>query len=108
MTKIETPVKGFSGSVAGVTFTNGVGETDDPTALGYFRRRGYTVEAPAAPPFPDGEPAEAWTVPQLVAWAAAHGVDLKGAKVKAEVWAVIADPNTVKTATTGEGLPPVS
>ena len=108
MTRIETPVKGFSGSVAGVTFTNGAGETDDPVALGYFRRRGYTVEELAAPPFPDGDPVETWTVPQLVAWAAAHDVDLKDVTKKAEVWAVIADHNTAKTATAGEGLPPAS
>lgn len=43
MTKVTTPVKGFTGQVLGVHFTDGKGETDDPTALGYFRRKGYTV-----------------------------------------------------------------
>lgn len=61
MPKITTPVKGFTGTVAGVSFANGVGETEDPTALGYFSRRGYKVEdekpakkapAPKAPATP--------------------------------------------------------
>lgn len=42
-TKIETPVKDFTGTVAGVTFADGEGETDDPTALAYFKRHGYKV-----------------------------------------------------------------
>lgn len=45
--KIHTPVKDFTGEVAGVAFAKGVGETDDPIALGYFERRGYTIEKPA-------------------------------------------------------------
>lgn len=46
MTKVAAPVKGFSGVVANVQFVDGVGETGDPTALAYFKRHGYTVEAP--------------------------------------------------------------
>lgn len=42
--KILTPVKGYSGKVAGVAFVDGEGETDDPAALHYFRQAGYTVE----------------------------------------------------------------
>ena len=48
MARITTPVKGFTGKVAGVAFADGHGETTDPVALGYFRRRGYTVEADPA------------------------------------------------------------
>ncbi|UCR89252.1 hypothetical protein [Mycetocola spongiae] len=43
MPKITTPVKGFVGEVAGVTFANGEAETTDETAIGYFERHGYTV-----------------------------------------------------------------
>lgn len=43
---IATPVKGFSGVVAGVTFTNGVAKSDDPVALAYFVRHGYQVRRP--------------------------------------------------------------
>ncbi|MDQ0894431.1 hypothetical protein [Agromyces ramosus] len=46
--KINTPVKGFTGIVAGVSFANGTGETDDPIALAYFERRGYDIEVTEA------------------------------------------------------------
>lgn len=49
-TKITTPVEGFSGvGAAGVVFDNGVGYTDDESALAYFRSAGYGVgsEKPA-------------------------------------------------------------
>lgn len=45
MSRVKTPVEGFSGVVAGVEFTDGAGETDNANALSYFRRHGYTVEA---------------------------------------------------------------
>ncbi|WP_336651605.1 MULTISPECIES: SAP domain-containing protein [unclassified Leucobacter] len=45
MAHIQTPVKGFTGKVAGVSFADGAGETEDPAALAYFERHGYTVEA---------------------------------------------------------------
>ena len=45
MAIIHTPVKGFSGEIAGVPFVNGTGETENPAALAYFQRRGYKVEA---------------------------------------------------------------
>lgn len=41
--KVNTPVKGYTGIVAGVTFVDGAGETDEPNALAYFRRHGYVV-----------------------------------------------------------------
>lgn len=42
--KVHTPVKGFTGKVAGVSFADGVGETDHPAALAYFGRHGYTID----------------------------------------------------------------
>ena len=44
MAKITTPVKGFTGTVVGVVFVDGVGETDDQSAITYFTRHGYGVE----------------------------------------------------------------
>lgn len=41
--KIQTPVKGFSGQVAGVHFIDGLGETENPAALAYFERQGYPI-----------------------------------------------------------------
>lgn len=43
MVAVATPVEGFNGVVAGVTFVDGHGETDDENKLAYFRRRGYAV-----------------------------------------------------------------
>ncbi|MEV7092822.1 hypothetical protein AB0M80_08230 [Amycolatopsis sp. NPDC051045] len=40
---IETPVADYAGTVAGVRFTAGRGETDDENAVAYFQRQGYTV-----------------------------------------------------------------
>ncbi len=106
---VHTPVKGFTGTVAGIDFTDGVGTTSDEVALSYFERQGYTIDPPedTGPVFPEGAPVEAWTVKQLTAWAKAHEVDLGGAKSKPEILAVVLDPNTPKTATPGEPLPVV-
>lgn len=59
MAKITSPVEGFKGTVAGVTFDDGKGETDDKAALAYFRRHGYGVgqSKPKQPEGP-GEPAD--------------------------------------------------
>ncbi|MBP2522267.1 hypothetical protein J3A74_001375 [Rhodococcus sp. PvP104] len=40
---MKTPVEGYNGKVAGVSFVDGVGETDDANALAYFIRHGYKV-----------------------------------------------------------------
>lgn len=45
--KVHTPVKGFTGKVAGVAFADGVGETTDPAALAYFERHGYKIDTGA-------------------------------------------------------------
>lgn len=49
MVKITTPMKGYTGVVAGVTFADGVGETDDPAALLYFTSAGYGVDSDEQP-----------------------------------------------------------
>lgn len=46
--KIETPVEGYTGTVAGVDFVKGKGRTGDPSALAYFRRHGYTIDGKSA------------------------------------------------------------
>ncbi|WP_048343929.1 Ish1 domain-containing protein, partial [Cellulomonas sp. A375-1] len=88
--KIHTPVKGFTGTVAGVTFADGTGETDDEGAIAYFERHGYTIDD-EPPAFPDGEPTDAWKVAQLKAYAAAHGIDLGSASNKDEIVKGITD-----------------
>ena len=55
MAKIYTPVKGYNGISASVTFKEGVGETSDAHLIEWFRAHGYTVvedipeEKPAKP-----------------------------------------------------------
>lgn len=58
LAQVKTPVEGFSGVVAGVSFVDGVGESDSPSALNYFRRHGYAIEGDPEPePVSDeGEP----------------------------------------------------
>lgn len=90
MAKISTPVSGFTGTVAGVTFADGVGETADESTIAYFERHGYTVTAEAAPePLPDGNPADSWKVDQLKRWASEHDLDLQGASKKEDILAAI-------------------
>lgn len=53
MAKIETPVEGYTGEVAGVQFQDGQAETDDDRAIAYFRRHGYTVDGEGPDPVED-------------------------------------------------------
>ncbi|MCS6578254.1 hypothetical protein [Curtobacterium poinsettiae] len=46
---------------------------------------------PKHSPVVETVPSEVWTVAEIDAWADAHGIDLTGAKTKAEKLAVIAD-----------------
>ena len=42
--KIFSPVKDYTGVSASVPFCNGVGETDDPHLIEWFKDHGYEVE----------------------------------------------------------------
>lgn len=42
--KIYAPVKDACGTWASVRFVDGVGETDDPSLIEWFRRNGYKLE----------------------------------------------------------------
>ena len=42
--KIYAPVKDFNGQRCNVRFIKGVGETNDPNAIEWFRTHGYSVE----------------------------------------------------------------
>lgn len=44
MATVIAPVAGWTGTVGVVDFSDGVGHTDDPRALRYFQRAGYTIE----------------------------------------------------------------
>ena len=42
--KVYAPVKDFNGVRASVRFVNGVGETDNPREIEWFKNHGYSVE----------------------------------------------------------------
>ena len=44
MAKIYAPNKEYTGMSAGVSFCNGVGETDTPRIIEWFKSHGYRVE----------------------------------------------------------------
>jgi len=50
MFTVRAPNTAHNGISAGVRFTAGVGQTDNPAALAYFRRAGYTVALAAPAP----------------------------------------------------------
>lgn len=51
------------------------------------------------PEFPSGEPSDAWTAKQLVAYAVAHDIDLGAAKSKGDVVKVVVKPAEPSTPT---------
>lgn len=55
-TTVYAPVGEFSGTVVGVEFTDGKGETSDPGALAYFARKGYGIGEPVEDDEPDDDP----------------------------------------------------
>ncbi len=44
MAKISAPNREYTGVSAGVPFCNGVGETNNPTLIFWFKEHGYIVE----------------------------------------------------------------
>lgn len=44
MAKVYAPNKEYTGISASVIFVNGVGETDSPALLCWFRKHGYDVQ----------------------------------------------------------------
>lgn len=60
---VTAPVKGYNGVVGGVTFYRGRGHVDEaenPAAVAYFRRRGYTLAEvhDEQPEQAEGQPSE--------------------------------------------------
>ena len=73
MATIKAPNPDFNGARQGVTFVNGVGETDDPAALNWFERRGYTVEVGAENEGPHAD-LDGMNVPELKELAKGMGI----------------------------------
>lgn len=53
--KVYSPNKDYTGVSASVPFCGGVGETDDPYLLDWFRKHGYTVEEAEGVKVPENE-----------------------------------------------------
>ncbi|MEJ6554034.1 hypothetical protein PQI51_03225 [Microbacterium esteraromaticum] len=104
---IKTPVEGFNGIVAGVAFTDGVGHTDDESAIAYFARQGYEVggHEDADRDYPAGDPSDKWTKAELLAYAKDRGIQIEAdVKTKDQIWAAIKPGGTpYKGVTTPEG-----
>jgi len=73
MAKIYSPNKQYSGISASVAFAKGVGETENPTLLEWFRGHGYAVEEEEKK-----EPSSIneMDVDQLKAYAEEHKIDI--------------------------------
>lgn len=85
--KIYAPVKDANGLYASVMFVNGVGETDNPTLIKWFKEHGYKVpindceETPKAVSHSENESLdfEAMTPDELRNWMRDNGY---GGKIK--------------------------
>ena len=53
--RIYAPVKDFNGWRNNVRFVNGVGETDNPTVIDWFRTHGYRLSGDVQPSMPPVE-----------------------------------------------------
>ena len=73
MAKIICPNKQYTGVSASVSFANGIGETDKPHLINWFKENGYTVEDKEPSPF-DG-----MTIDELKAYAAEKGYNIGSA-----------------------------
>ena len=56
MATVKAPNKNYAGVSAGVVFENGVGHTDEPYILDWFRSHGYEVEENAGNTAKESEP----------------------------------------------------
>lgn len=70
MAKIICPNKQYTGVSASVAFANGVGQTNDPRLIEWFKSRGYAVEDAADIPLDE------MSVEQLKAYAKDKGIDI--------------------------------
>ena len=85
--KVHTPVKEYTGVVAGVAFADGVGETEDKNALAYFARHGYQVDGKSSTSGSDGKE----LTPKQKAQAEAKSLGLSDSGTKDEIEARIAE-----------------
>ncbi|MGX8702068.1 hypothetical protein [Caproiciproducens sp.] len=91
MSKIYAPNEEYTGVSASVAFSKGVGETDNPALLDWFRSHGYKVEETEnfqVPQEPGKSPDE-MTVAELKAYAKEKNIDLGDSTKKEDILAKI-------------------
>lgn len=74
MAKIICPNQQYNGVSASVPFTDGVGHTDNPHLLAWFKSRGYTVEDEEAGG--GASPFAGMSVEDLKAYAVTNGINI--------------------------------
>ena len=80
MAKVYAPNKQYNGISASVAFAKGVGETDNPALLEWFKNHGYTVaEEEKKEPSKDPSKFEGMDVEQLKHYAAEHNINIGNA-----------------------------
>lgn len=94
MALISAPNAAFTGTVVGVDFVDGVGETTNENALNYFARQGYTIDAeidvdPEEITVSEVKPTITATKAELIAYADANSIDITDLTTKAEILAAI-------------------
>ncbi|HHV39118.1 MAG TPA: hypothetical protein GXX70_06490 [Tepidimicrobium sp.] len=77
LAKIYAPNKGYAGVTAGVSFSNGVGETEDKWLIQWFKNKGYKVV--------EEKKLEELTVAELRKMAAEKGIEGYSDMRKAEL-----------------------
>jgi hypothetical protein len=92
MARIICPNKEYTGVSASVPFLNGIGETDDPHLIEWFKAHGYDVETDDETG--GGKSFAAMTVKALKVYAEEHGIDIGEAKNKAEIIAAVEKAET--------------
>lgn len=83
MAKIIAPNRDYNGESATVVFVDGIGQTDDPWLISWFKSSGYEVEGAK----PEEEPAEDEEFPKHVGggnYELSDGSKVKGKEKAAE------------------------
>jgi hypothetical protein len=82
MAKIYAPNTAYNGETASVNFAAGVGETESPALIGWFKDHGYKVVEPE-------KAVDDMTVAELKAYADGKGIDLGDLTKKEDIIAKI-------------------
>lgn len=74
--KILSPNRSYTGISAGVDFLRGVGETNDPNLIDWFKEHGYSIIEEDVDLKPSEKKLEEMAVEELVAYAEKKSIDI--------------------------------